>query len=438
MCYKKVLFIDSLLHKRNATGITLSNLFEQWPKDKLFFISDETNVKLSYEAGYNRVFIITDKENRPAFPLNLVRTMYWKIKRLLNKSGRINEVKKDKIKKAHEEIKHNEVINVSWKFGFLKLFYSIGLNHHFFRYRISKELLNWIIEANPDVLYTLAAARHNILLAKEINRKLGIPIFVHILDDYPATFGLETIFPRYWNKKINSDLISILKIAKKRIAISEMMANEYQNRFGGIWEFFHNPIKVEKWIPYQKDLINQKRNKIKIGYFGRIGTANAESILSFSEAVCSKELDGIVDFHIYSLQKIDTSGSKNIIQHEFITASELPSIISKFDFLFLPISFSKISNQYSRLSFPTKLSEYLISGVPIIYFGPKLNAISNFLIENECGFIINDDSKLIDQIIGIIRNINKQALISNKGKLIAIDRFNSKIIAKRFKSLFEI
>ena len=78
------------------------------------------------------------------------------------------------------------------------------------------------------------------------------------------------------------------------------MAEEYKKRFGDDWGYFHNPIIISDWVKYQKNYISIKKYPLKIGYFGRIGRANKQSIQLFIDAVSSGKIDTPVELHLFT------------------------------------------------------------------------------------------------------------------------------------------
>ena len=72
----------------------------------------------------------------------------------------------------------------------------------------------------------------------------------------------------------------------------------------------------------------------------------------------------------------------------------------------------------------TKMGEYLWSGTPVIYYGPKGIAMTEFLESYQCATIITEPNLklLIDSVYQSITNPNIAKI--NKGKEIAMEYFN--------------
>lgn len=88
--------------------------------------------------------------------------------------------------------------------------------------------------------------------------------------------------------------------------------------------------------------------------------------------------------------------------------------------------------------FPTKTPEYLASGRPIIVHCPKNYFLANFFLKNDCGFVVSDKDP--ESLSKVLNNILKDKdLARNKvsNALKAAKRFDSDLIAKRFKKIIE-
>ena len=436
--FSRILLIDTTLHKCSATGITLSNLFGGWPRDLLFMVGDQLSVKQSNEAGYRGTYQLNANDFYHKFPLGFALLLYrtfigWVRKMFLNVE--LNSNRTDKRTKI-------ELNRFPPKNYFLSIFQYLGLGHLFFRQIISNELRSWIKKVRPDYFYAVLSTRHSILFAEKLLIEFNIPIIIHIMDDWPSTIGSDCVFKKYWNNKINHELKKLLSNAFKRVAISELMALEFESRFGGKWDFFHNPIYLRNWLPYQREGISSNSGMIKIAYFGRIGRANAEAFLTFVDAI--KELIEVhlvsVQINIYSNNLLPNSysGLDFIKVHGFINHTEIPKEIVGYDYLILPLSFNDKDFAFSRLSIPTKLSEYLISGVPVILFAPNETAAYKFVVETNSAFVI--DTPVATDVAVRLRQFffdeNKQYEVSKNARMVASQNFSSEIIDYKFSSLF--
>ncbi len=436
--YKKILFIDAALHKKDATGITLSNLFAFWPKENLFMIGPQVNIQLSQNEGYENTYVLDNKDYYHRFPLGF----FLSVLKLLKKRVSVAKSKET----SDINLKYVNSVDRTDKFSisssFFLFFQWLGLDHLIFRQVISNELREWIVKSDPDYFYAVLSTRHAIIFAEELKKEFNKPFIIHILDDWPAAIGNNAIFKNYWNKKINKEFKQLINTVSKRVAISEAMAKEFELRFSGKWDYFHNPIDINQWLPYQKKKISTHSDFIKIAYFGRIGRANEEALLRFLDAIV--ELNKIhsvfIQIDIYSSSILPKEYLElNFVKcHSFINHSEIPQAISSYDFLIIPLSFKEEDFIFSRLSIPTKLSEYLISGVPVIIIAPRETAVSKFAIETNSAFLINTlvTSEITALLSLFFSDVNMQNEVSKNARSVAIQNFSFETTNNKFNKLF--
>lgn len=434
---KKVLFLDITLHRYDATGITLSNLFSRWPKDNLLMIGSAERVLLSQAEGYINTFALGNDELKHLFPLGLIKSVYRSRKRIWTTDS-LNINKTTEFKSEKHTNKKLSIFPTILN-HFKSLFYSLGLNHFFFRCNVSAKMDKWIKELDPDFFYAVLSTRHSILFAMEIVKKFKKPLIIHIMDDWPATIGSNTFTHKLWNKKINKELKELFKHADTRIAISKLMAEEYEKRFGGRWIYFHNPVAFNNWEKHQKKVVAPLMNPVKVGYFGRVGRANAQSIDLFVEAINSHQVEYTIEFHLFTSNTINDQNAKNVYFHSFIDNSLMPATITSFDLLLLPISFIDEDFLFAQYSIPTKLSEYLISGVPVIVIAPKGIALTEFVSTRNCGLCIctTNLAEITKRINHFISDTNLQSIYSENGKTIASSEFEINNVVTKFNEVFE-
>lgn len=429
MCEKKVLFLGTALNYSNASSITVSNLFSHWPKRNLIIAASYEQANLSLMLGYNNVYSLGKKE------------LFYKLKSIKTYSGPLTRIVKTKFKITslgpNLNPKQSKKIT-SHKRWFTNIIITtlnfLGVNFCLYQMRLSKELKQWILENDPDYIYTQLSSRASILFALKIYEAFQKPIIIHIMDDWPTTIVGASLLSFYWRKKIDKEFRELLSVSYQNIAISEKMAVVYQKRYGGSWSYYHNPIDTERWLPFQKNN-HALGNTIKIGYFGRIGRANSTTLHKSIKAV-EKISEIKIELHIYS--QIHSKDRNNIFYHPFVEHSRIPEVVSSFDLLLLPLGFSKGDVKFAKYSIPTKASEYMISGVPIILIAPDGMALTEFFEKHQCGLIINSDNpKLIkESLLNFIENQDQRELFSNNAIQVAQKLFDINTIHESFKKIF--
>ena len=180
---------------------------------------------------------------------------------------------------------------------------------------------------------------------------------------------------------------------------------EYKRRYGFNFIPFHNPVDVNFWNIPSKSIIAGK-NYIEILYTGRIGKGISTSMLDVARAVELLNKKGIDVRLKIQTKYIDNQVIKKLKKYscvnflDYIAYSELPGRISEADILIIPYDFESSNYEYIKYSIPTKLTEYMISSIPIILYSPEDSAISYYVKENKVAYSVNkkDFRKLANAI----------------------------------------
>lgn len=431
---KKILLVDSSINKRDSVGITLSNLFGNWSKENIFMIGEKKRLVHSIDLGYRNFYFLTDVEKNHLFPFGFMRIL---LKCLKSKS---------ESEFINREIFNNESLrkdNFKIRFFLLNGFKYLGFDHYFLRRFLSSDLKKWIVDVNPDYIYSVPSTRHDLLFLIQINKVFNIPIVIHLMDNWPDVVGKGTFFGSYWNRKINAELREVLLFSKINIAISRQMAIYYKDKFNVSWEVFHNVVDLFEWnkFVFARDL-NVSNKIFRIGYFGRIGTANDEVISSFISILNKSFIsDCLIEFHIFtdkSNMSLDIFDSDIVKVHDFIVGDDYKLTLCSFDLLLLPLSFNVRDLEFSIHSFPTKFPEYLCSRVPILIIAPRETAVFNFSRFNKCAYLMNEFNYISLKLMieSIIFDKEYYKLISETAGKVALKYFDSSKIQLRFEQIF--
>jgi glycosyltransferase involved in cell wall biosynthesis len=126
-----------------------------------------------------------------------------------------------------------------------------------------------------------------------------------------------------------------------------------------------------------------------------------------------------------------------VILNPFADYSQIPAIFSNADILLLASDFSSYGIRYLRFSMPTKASEYMISGTPVMVYTPDIVAVSKFFSRNECGYCITKESKdeIIKGIRYLINNEEYRKKISFNAVNLAKERFDAVKVRAEFQKL---
>ena len=428
--YSKVLIFGQPFNNYSGGGITLTNLFKGWPKDK---------IAVTY-MGHGLYNVTTDvcdtyyqlgkEEHKWVFPFNLIQR---KFPSGLKSFDQKKEVPINYIQKG---LRYKLVNEYFYPFlRWLGLFYiASGIS-------ISKKLKEWLNEYQPQVLYLQVSNREDVLFAKDLHDLLKIPVVIHVMDDWPSTVSKKGLFKKYWSGKTDREFRELLNRADLHLSISDAMSVEYMKRYNKHFVPFHNPIETDTWLPYTKSNFVLNKGHITILYSGRIGIGITDSLYEVASAIDSINNDGIkIKLQIQTPTKepgilTQLQKYKCVIINPFASLEQLPEIFSEADILLLANDFSPKGLAYLKFSMPTKASEYMISGAPVLVYSPEETAVSEFFRQNECGFCVTkqDKNELISAIKFMINNEEYRKHISNNAVQLATEKFDQEKVRKEFQ-----
>jgi glycosyltransferase involved in cell wall biosynthesis len=429
MTLPKVLIVGQPFNNNTGGGITLSNLFNGWDRDKLavacsgYLLLDNIDTEVCntyYQLGY--------KEHKWSFPFNFLQRKYF--------SGL---VKFDKKRIQDLTIPKSRLrVKIIMNFIYPLLDY-LGLTHFIKKTSLSEDFCSWLKDYNPDIVYVQPSSRDAILFYLSLESYLKKPLIFHIMDDWPSTINENGLFKKYWQNKIDLELRQLLDRASLLMSISDEMAREYKDRYKKDFITFHNPIDIEFWKKHQRTSYGLNENPT-ILYAGRIGLGIDTSLELIAKAIqmVSEDLKINLKFILQVKEKPLWIDKYQCVDYKkFSPYSDLPRIFSESDFLLLPYDFSPKSIKYIKYSMPTKAPEYMMSGTPIIIFAPEETAIVKYANEFILAKIItrNEVSEVYNGIKQLIENKELRQRIAENAKIIAERNHNSIDVTNRFKKV---
>lgn len=431
MNFPRILIYGQPFNNRHGGGITLSNLFKGWDKSKIA-VADTGHMMDNVTTDIcDTYFQLGNEDFKWRFPFNYIQRKFPSGLKKFN----INSVVIPVVKK--KKLRYFIVNNV-----FYPALEWLGLFHCVSKIEMSSAFKKWLTEFNPEVLYIQVSTREMVLFAMDLIDHLKVPTAIHFMDDWPSTISRKGLFRKYWEKKIDGELKCLLNRVNLFLSISDAMSTEYERRYGKTFIPFHNPIDADKFhgLPGKQ---SDNQNEFRILYIGRIGIANRESIFSFSRFISELTHKTVnVLFHIYT-PNIDSpelfriKNIRNVSVFPAVEHKEIPVLLRSYDLLFLPLDFSRNGIKYAKFSMPTKASEYMISGTPILVYSPAETAVSQFFIQNECGYCVttNSSNELVKAVEFLIDNEEYRNKISSNAVYIAMDRFEVSKVRAEFQKL---
>lgn len=244
-------------------------------------------------------------------------------------------------------------------------------------------------------------------------------------------------------EKIDGEFRELLDETNLFLSISDAMSSEYKKRYNKDFIPFHNPIDIQFWTQKSKSGKKFIGEQVKVLFSGRIGLGVEESLMDLAQAIESLTLDGTkVKLYVQSPSKDSKTlnrlrSSKSLVINPVAEYSELPTIFSEADILAITNDFDKESIDYLRYSMPTKVSEYMISGTPIIVYSHAETAVSKFFTANKCGHCVYERNlnQLKDALTLLIKDEEYGQDLSSRAIRVASELFDANNVRLEFRDL---
>lgn len=431
----KILIISETFKSNSGGGITLSNLFKDYPKQCIAnAIEGQSIDQISSDQICSNFYCLGNNEKKSFKLFAFLQKKY--------PSGRfIFERKNESGKNYTNNTFPLRSILVSSFFTALHFF---GLYHLLYRYTISDQFKAWVLEFKPDFIYSQLSSRDLIDFTNQLVDLTGASLAIHIMDDWPSTISRNGLFRKYWRIKIDGEFRALLNRADVLLSISEGMSLEYKKRYKKEFAPFHNPIEVESWSSFSKKELNVDLSNVKILYAGRIGLGTSDSIIDIAKAIEEMNKGG----HKISFQIQTTTSASPILDklksiscvrfNPMVDYSAIPQIFSSADILVMPIDFSKKGIDFLKFSMPTKASEYMMSGSPILLYADKKVSLYDHARKYEWAYTVSERNieSLKVAIIELATNMELRTKLSNTALNFAKTKLNSTFVREEFHKQF--
>lgn len=255
--------------------------------------------------------------------------------------------------------------------------------------------------------------------------------------------------PPVINKKVNRLYKHFYLASYKLLDGVLVMTQELEKIFQNIGQIntFHLPMTVD--ISRFNGLISKKgrgkTDKLLFKYSGG-GNLERDGILGVVRAFIALKGQSIpFEFHIigpfnandsYYLE-ITSLIKNNNAQDDIVfkgqcPSTEIPRLISEADCLIMAPP-----KDFESGGFPTKLGEYLSTGLPVIC--TSVSEIPMFL-DGSCAILIppNDTAAISKSLIGIIKNYEEYESVGKKGKVVAEKNFKADAYTEQLIDFLEI
>jgi len=401
-------------------GVTLSSLFSKWPKDQL------ATVYRDY-----------------ATPTTDVCDRYYRLRRdEICKWGPFEAIRRTVVAQGDDASGRPQSSARGPIAAVRRLLFGDGVPE---TVHLTNELDRWVADFRPDVIYSVLGSNAMIELTDALRVRYGLPSVIHFMDDWPSTIYRGGLLSGFERVRLQRNLDHFLSVSTTRLAICDSMACAYESRYGRSFGVFQNTVDTGKWSSFART-DTALGPDIKILYTGAVlPFAQLESLATCCLAVARLRRAGVpVKLDIFSPSFQAKSYRDRFIVDNCITLNEvIPDRTEYFkklcgaDILLLPVNFDARTIRFIRYSMPTKVPEYLASGVPILAYGPAQVAQVEYAARAGWGHVVTQPG--VEQVeLGLRRLIEDDGLrakYSKTARRLAIERHDVGTVRQNFENV---
>ena len=420
-----LLITPAAFNRITGGGITFTNLFRGWPKDRIATVHSDP-VPQSTEVC-ERYYRLTEAE---------IAT--WPILRPFRRAG--SQGPHGSVAGDGAGVRRAAVARLLLRTGKRWLF-GDGLPESG---RLSSQLEDWIAAFSPQLIYTTLGGNGMTDLVDQVRRRFGLPLVVHFMDDWQSAIYRGGLLSWVQRRKMHGLLRRNVEAASIAMGICDEMCRIYEDRFGIPFHSFQNPVDTRRWA--RPDSAGESAGStVRVLYTGSVlEFAQRDSLATCCQAVADLRRQGLdVVLDIYS-PAFQTTGMEHLFCvddgiriHEVISDDDRYfRTLAESDILLLPVNFDPASIAYIRLSMPTKVPSYLVSGTPVLVYGPAEVAQVRYAREAEWGHVV--EGRGAEAVaVGLRVLIEDQALrqrLSGNARRLAAERHDVTAVRERFQA----
>jgi glycosyltransferase involved in cell wall biosynthesis len=231
----------------------------------------------------------------------------------------------------------------------------------------------------------------NLLATFLAARQLNLPFYAHMHDLWIEQKRAGTAAARFAEKWEPV----ILREATRVLCMTEAMQKHYEKKYGVRTDLLPHCIPEQDYLNAPVKMVRPKMAKPTVLFVGAIqAPMNLDSLKALASASellpAEYELLYCTSTDLSTLNRLGIQSSR--LRVKYVTRAEVQRLQSEAHVLVAPLSHKNCSMDEVRTVFSTKLLEYLISGRPIIVFGPEDSYHAISAIKHGWGYVVTEDS----------------------------------------------
>ena len=291
---------------------------------------------------------------------------------------------------------------------------------------ITKKIIKFALKNNVQMIWGVIQGHMTIRVLRRLTALTRLPYVVQAWD--PSEWWLnEYKFDAISKFLIMRSYSFLLKKSNTFIASSWAMSKAYSKKY--------NVRSVPVLPGIDEGQIIKKISDSKLFTISFAGQMYAsEEIICFLNAVEQVICDIQIKIIIYGKDtQLDLSKFPFVETKGWLNQEELIYELSAADLLYCPYRFDKSFKKIAMFSFPSKLTCYLKSGIPVLFHGPDYSSPGDFLKKYNAGYIFNSlNVQKLAAFLKFIINDSNRNIIANNGYIAFNENLTMTIMKRNF------
>lgn len=229
-------------------------------------------------------------------------------------------------------------------------------------------------EFKPEAVLTVAQG-YSWLSAARFAKKAELPLHLIVHDDWPTVVSVFLCLKRSVDRQFGR----VYRQAASRLCVSPYMEEEYRKRYGVSGEVLF-PLRAKNCtlLNHAPRTYSKEGGPLIGAYAGNMSCAGYARLIAKLASRLEARKGLLLLYGPHSPESLAgyKLNKQNILIRGLLESEELISRLrDEADFVFVPMTFDNGDDrQNMRLSFPSKLTDYTATGLPLLIWGPAYSS----------------------------------------------------------------
>ncbi|MCB0736891.1 MAG: glycosyltransferase [Bacteroidetes bacterium] len=280
-----------------------------------------------------------------------------------------------------------------------------------------KRIKQWVQKHKPDVIFGNYPKDAMLVASYRVAKEFGIPFYVYMHDLWEENMSISGSkkFAQKWEPEI-------LEKSDRVICCTEKAQTYYKKKYGINSNLILHAVPdkdIDEFVEIKDE--KDKSEKIVIVFSGSLAVhmnRDAFAVMSQAMDLLPENYEllwlPITKIDQDTLKEAGISSSK--IRQKLVNRMEMKEELRKANIVFAPLSHKNASMDEVMTVFSNKLLSYLVSGTPILVFGPKGCYHNELALSGKWGYVVDEDSPqtLANAILEMASpNFDRNSLVNN-------------------------